>query len=459
MSALFENGMSFLSRNVFGPLYQLRQGVNPYQYAAEVRAFSAWSQEEMKRHQLARLQDVVARAVTDVPYYRDIAGQLGLDARQGISFDEYSRFPLLTKDIIEEQKDRLVSEKGDRTRCRRGASGGSTRAPISYLLDVDAWTRRESATLAFNEWFGYRRGDRAAYLWGASQDFFAPSWKRSLYSAIIGRSRIFSSLALDEQSLETICRELKTHPPKMLQAYPSAIELLAAYIIETGKTVDVGCVTCTAEPFTEAQKELVRRAFGCEVFEWYGARECGRIATECSRHNGMHINAYGLYVEIVNEGESTYGEVLVTDLFNHIMPILRYSLNDYAALDESPCPCGCALPRISQIAGRASQTFFLKDGRKVPHVLATRIVPDNRFFLQQQIVQTDFDVFVVNFVPGKEFGPESHAWFKKQLDTYLGQDNHIEFHMVDSIPREPSGKIFYTKRTFDPSQPRRGSHD
>ena len=56
------------------------------------------------------------------------------------------------------------------------------------------------------------------------------------------------------------------------------------------------------------------------------------------------------------------GQVLVTDLLNLAMPLIRYRIGDMAIYDETPCKCGRSLPRLKKVAGRV--TDFLVGRRR-----------------------------------------------------------------------------------------------
>jgi phenylacetate-CoA ligase len=49
---------------------------------------------------------------------------------------------------------------------------------------------------------------------------------------------------------------------------------------------------------------------------------------------------------------------LLTNLANHVQPLIRYDLGDSVTIDPQPCACGSALPSI-EVAGRNDDMMWL----------------------------------------------------------------------------------------------------
>ena len=91
-------------------------------------------------------------------------------------------------------------------------------------------------------------------------------------------------------------------------------------------------------------RKFIEKAFGAEVFDIYGCTEIKEIAWECEKHEGYHINEDDVYVEILH-GESPakpgeVGDIVLTDLRNKAMPLIRYRIGDRGLLIAGNCSCG-----------------------------------------------------------------------------------------------------------------------
>ena len=76
----------------------------------------------------------------------------------------------------------------------------------------------------------------------------------------------------------------------------------------------------------------VRSSLGVETRNMYGTSELGSVAVSCGNHRSMHVIESLFEVEIFRGGQSVedgkVGEVVITDLTNLAMPLIRYKVDD-----------------------------------------------------------------------------------------------------------------------------------
>jgi len=199
------------------------------------------------------------------------------------------------------------------------------------------------------------------------------------------------------------------------------------------------------------QRRSIEQVFNCPVTNRYGCEEVSLIACECERHQGLHINADSVYVEVLRAddtgaltrparpGES--GSVVVTDLTNRAMPIIRYQVGDVAAFSDRICPCGRGLPLLERIEGRDADYVVTLDGKLISGISLTENfalqVPG---VIQFQIVQETLHRFVFRLVRGQEFGPGSLKRLGELVNRIFGPEVEYHCEYLESIPSEPSGK-------------------
>jgi len=117
-------------------------------------------------------------------------------------------------------------------------------------------------------------------------------------------------------------------------------------------------------------RSVLTGAFGPAVFETYGSRETMLMAAECEAHDGMHIQEENVLVEILRSGRAVRpgetGDVVITDLHNLGMPMIRYVNGDIATMaEDEACTCGRTLARIARVDGRRADTLTDLDGNAV----------------------------------------------------------------------------------------------
>jgi phenylacetate-CoA ligase len=250
---------------------------------------------------------------------------------------------------------------------------------------------------------------------------------------------------LNEEILESYRQKINQFQPRIIYAYPTPLALFCEYLRDSSRTFHrPQSVICTAEPLLAAQRRMIEEVLHCPVFEHYGSRDFGMIAAECEAHQGLHVNPAAAFVESIPlEGAEEEGlhEILVTDLLNYGMPLIRYRINDCTMLGPERCPCGMGYPLIQPIAGRTTDNFLLPSGDVVPGIsLTNRVIQVCPGIKKIQVIQEALCEFRVRYVRGDGFAQEDLNHLKEKLNVYFGDSVRWSFEQTAEIPREKSGK-------------------
>jgi phenylacetate-CoA ligase len=190
------------------------------------------------------------------------------------------------------------------------------------------------------------------------------------------------------------------------------------------------------------------KAFGPDVFETYGSRETMLIGAECEAHAGMHLSEENLLVEVLAGKDPAppgdAGDVVITDLHNYGMPMIRYVNGDVAIrAAEERCACGRGLARLERVDGRRADTMRDRDGNVVPGIVFHVLFSDARqeIVSQFQAIQGADGAVRLKVVRGRDFTDEAFDALKRRFAGYLrGLPFSVEFH--ESIePHYRSGKL------------------
>ncbi|MDR3361530.1 MAG: AMP-binding protein [Desulfovibrio sp.] len=138
----------------------------------------------------------------------------------------------------------------------------------------------------------------------------------------------------------------------LLRAFPAAAPPTLRGVLNSGDRLD------------PELKAAVRAAWKCEVLDHYGLTETAfGCAVECPAHNGCHIRALDVLIEIVDVRTGAplppghQGEIVVTTLRHEAMPLIRYRTGDVGSLmPEGRCACGNYMPRLGPVLGRLDRT-------------------------------------------------------------------------------------------------------
>lgn len=445
-----------LIRDVLFPLALWRRGESAQvRYLREFERTQYLPADQLRTLQLARLRTLLEHAYRRCPFYRERFDTLGMVPSDIRSLADLQALPVLEKRDIQEQRDRMVAGDWPREDLISNQTGGSTGTPISFFLSRERKCSRAAATIRHNRWAGWDVGDKVAAVWGAPQD--APrNWRGRLSDALLERRLFLDTGHLTEARMMEFHAALRRFRPKIMLAYARSAVMLARFLKARGLTpYQPHSIVTSAEVLEPAERLLLQEVFGCEVFNRYGCREVSVIASECSEHRGLHVMAEGLVVEVAHAGEVSpdgLGSILVTDLFNYAMPLIRYRIGDMGAWEPGQCPCGRGLPRLRHVAGRVTDFLVGTDGRLVSGVfLATYLVAQRPSLGQVQILQDVPGQALFRIKRAAAFrDPDDLDYLQSATRRHLGDDATIDWEFVDELPVEPSGKFIFCRSTAAP---------
>lgn len=446
---------SGLIRNVVHPLWAKRTHPAYARYRREFDRNQYLDPEELRTLQMRRLRQQLIHAYRYVPFYQLRMREAGLTPLDIQTYEDLRQLPVLTKRAIQDHQDLLVSSDVPASKRERNQTGGSTGSPLQFYVDHERFDSRMASTERHNAWAGLRPGDWYAQLWGSTFDVGDkpdpnPRWRQKF----LYRNLTLHTAAVSEEAMAQYVKVLRKYRPKYMVAYAQSAALFAEFCREN-KIDDIRfeSMIVSAEMLLPGKREVIEETFGGKVFNRYGCREVSVIASECEYHNGMHVNADALLIEVESAPDlpSGMGRVLVTDLLNRSMPLIRYEIGDLASIDsETRCPCGRSLPLIGNIQGRTSDFLRLPNGRMIAGPSLALLAADMRDVRQVQFIQPDPRHVTLKVVAGRGYSPLTEQELRRRMLPYLEDLSSLTIVTADSIPSEPSGKYRFVKRSDDP---------
>ena len=440
--------MSALSRHVFHPLWDLKDGSQRLAVLRTLQRTQWLPLAELLQMQRARLEHIVRYAAVHSPYYRQLFRERGFDA---LEFDltAFRSLPLLTKSIIRASTDIMLSQEFRRDELGHHKTGGSTGVALTTYFDRDWLEIRTADALRSDQWAGAFHGMKVAALWGNPP--VARSLKARLRRLCIDRFVYLDTIDLNERSIEAFIAAWRRERPELLFGHSHSLYMLARYLVGH-KISDLrpqGIVSTSMMLLTQ-ERLTIERAFNCSVTDRYGSEEVGLIACECERHAGMHLNIEHLYIEFLRSDGSAAaageeGAIVITDLLNRGMPLIRYRIEDVGVPSERSCPCGRGLPIMERVVGRVADYLKRRDGSLVAGVsLVERTLTAIQGIEQLQIVQPSREEIVLNVVRANDFTETSEQALLREFRAVFGEGIDFRPQYVQSIPQESSGKYRFS---------------
>ena len=407
------------------------------------------SKEELEALQLQKLQRLLQHAYVHVPFYRDAMSAAGVHPLEMNSLDDIRRLPLLSKDDVRRNLYfGLFADNHRKREMLKISTSGSTGEPFTTYADRDQLEVRFAATLRGSEWTGWRFGDRQARLWHQTIGMTKLQVIRERIDARFMRRLFIPAFEIDTANIERFIDAIRRHQPVLVDGYAESLNFLATYVREGGRPgFSPKAMISSAQSLPDNVRELIETGFDTKVYDKYGAREFSGIAYQCGRSPGHHVVDETYIVELLVDDRPAQpgeiGEVVITDLSNFSVPLIRYRIGDLAvAVDEStPCPCGRHLSGIGRIEGRTQAIVHCANGAWLPSSLFLHFFKDYehavRFF---QIRQERRGEFVLKIVKNRRFTTSEFDVIMKKLRRFVGNETKIEVEFCDAIPLLETGK-------------------
>jgi phenylacetate-coenzyme A ligase PaaK-like adenylate-forming protein len=236
----------------------------------------------------------------------------------------------------------------------------------------------------------------------------------------------------------------------MLVAYASMDRLLAEEQLAGRLQIAPRRIFSASEVLTDEARKRIETAWGRVLFNEYAATESGSLAAEDPHHQGLSLFEDQVIFEVVDERNQpvppgTYGEkVLLTVLFNHTQPLIRYELSDSVRLAATPDPAGRPYRIIDGIQGRREDILIFpagQGGTVTVHPNVFHALLDTVPVSGWQIIQEASGLKVLLSGVREGFSKETFtAALQQALVTHGVLPQAIQVQQVAAIPRKTSGK-------------------
>ena len=383
-------------------------------------------ESQEKRNQ--NLTHLLEHAVGTTNFYKEYKGLKSLQD-----------FPVINKNVILDNYERFKSDVFINSKLTKVSSSGSTGIPFKIYQNGNKRLRNTADVLYFSESAETVLGDRLYFfkLWDFKN-------RKNIWLSKMQNIHAHSVMDTDSESLKKLVSVIeKDNQPKNILGYPSFFEELCQFL--DGRTnkpnfKNVGSIISFAEKLKDSEKSRMVNYFGAPVFERYSNQENGILAQQTLIFPEQYVLNWGSYhfefLQLdndlpVNNGE--LGRLVVTDLFNYAMPMIRYDTGDLA---------------VHEVNEEGTVYLTSIEGRRIDQIFDTQGNPISSHFLylilefgairQFQFVQKGEKEYLVKLNAKKQQVNEEKI--SSYCKSRLGTDAQITFEYVDEIPLLASGK-------------------
>ena len=395
--------------------------------------------QQINAKQSLALQNLISVTYNEVPLYRNLMEERGIQPRDVQSAIDLPKIPIITKDMFRSAYPLAVTRKTGQKTYEARTSGSTGK---NFVVLEDSYTAgwyRASFMLSL-EWSGWQIGEPHLQT-GMT---LTRSWDRRLKDRLL-RCHYFSAYNLEDEHLDEILNEIEHHKLKYIWGYPGSLYYLAKRAQEVGWNQPLKAAVTWGDTLFPHYRNLIESVFKTKVYDTYGCAEGIQIAAQCEFGN-YHLHALDAVVEFLDDqgqpvkaGE--IGNIVVTRLHPGPMPLIRYAIGDMGVpSDERSCPCGRGFPLMQSIQGRNADIITTPSGNRLIVHYFTGIMEHFSEVDSFQVVQTRTDQIIVKILPRSKPSEVLSSRIISAIKQKGAADLDILVEYVSEIPLPPTGK-------------------
>lgn len=432
-------------------------GSNANKYYKEFFSLESSSKSKLADLTALRLENLLANS-QNIPFYRRY---------KPLKSQYLDDWPILTKSALGANFKFLMNNKLEEEYFNKThkltygwievKSGGTTGTPVTVIHSKELRDRGRASRLYSQYLCNFPFGTPYFRLWGSMNDI--NNFKQSLTNraqSFFASEVLLNAFRMDEDNIKRYISVINNTEIDFLMAYIDAVHEIAKFAKENSYCLrPLKSIMSCAGTLTVEARQLLSAMFSAKVHNKYGSRECGDIACEC-KEGKLHIYSNQIIVEVVDDngyslGPNQIGHILVTVLFSHSFPLIRYEIGDMGAISNEICSCGRPFPILQNIEGRKQD--FLKDSKGsyvspvfIRHLIG--VVHNPGFIKKFQLVQKNKNLFILKLALHSGYSElnyqEMISKINKDFKNVFGHNSVLTIELHNDILSEKSGKFLYT---------------
>lgn len=433
--------LSYLRRNIFWGLDFIKGRPIKNHYNEIEQILGNTNSQKSNEKQKKLLIDILNHAVNSTPFYSSIK-----------SFSSLQDFPVINKNLIQENFDSFKSTTFLNKKKYKVSTSGSTGIPFHIFQNKTKRYRNTSDVIYFSQKGGYRIGENL---------YFLEAWKHiknNTFKSRIKNLHYIDISNFEQPQIKSFLKKLNTKSnPKNIIGLPSALESICKYLdnynYNPSKQTKINCIITVSEYLNNCVKTSLEKYFKAKVISRYSNEEMGILAQQSlnEQNNAFIFNWASYHLEILqmdsnepsNLGE--LGRIVITDLFNFCMPLIRYDTGDIGAFELPQVQNN--FYKLKTIEGRKMDVVYGTNGEFIsPHLINNIFNKYFHLLKQYQFIQKGEKEYIIKLNTNDAFSLEQELI--KDVKNDFGDDANIKIIYVNEIPTLSSGKRKKVLNTF-----------
>jgi len=412
--------------------------LRPLWYIKQVLKDQWRPEQKLRELQNKKLRYLIQSVYRNNRFYHDLYKKNNIHIDSIRTVKDLEKLPTISKDLVQSNFSTILNDSKYKIKeeytIRK--TSGSTGKPLKVYFNPREWSYSEAVYLRSLLGTGYLPTEKLIVSY--PYDSIQRKWFTKLG---LMRKEVIPT----DKPISELIKAINNSNTPTVYGFPSIFMLLLNDSQKLSSYLRIKRFISTGELLSKKLETDISDYFSCPVYNHYGTMEFNRIAWECQKKEGLHMDIDSLAIEFVKNNqqvnENEQGSILLTTLYNHSFPLIRYEQGDIGSFSNESCSCGRGLPLMKTISGRNNDFIKISENKYFSpvhvDVLISKIAGINQFRLIQNSLNS-FDVYIVK----KEDFDKNEI--KEAIDkgfTKLFGQVKIKCYFVDKIKREKGGKL------------------
>jgi len=405
------------------------------------------SREDLKKIQFALLKNQITNAYKNSLFYKEIWDEGNFHPSQLISLNDMQRIPVISKKDFKRVHPKEITVKKDLSALHIHRTSGSTGIPLEIYFDHHDLMRKNFMWFRAYLMAGMKLTSRNLVMCDPV-DIREHFWFEKIG---ILRSDFINVFNDPNENFKRIAK----NNFNIMVGYPIDLRMISKIIIDNKIKVTPDIVFSSAELLDKDTRVLIEKAFNAPVCDFYGSTEGGCVAFQIPKSDFYYVPSDITYLEvksgeeIIPVNDATYGEAIITNLWNQTFPVIRYNIGDFIEIDQNidSNKSFINFPRISRIVGKYLDFLVFPNNEivsphKVKQLLTDLPAVDSFQVYQEKLSEIEIRVAinrqgnfenVENEVQKrlKNVFPETVTMFIKQVESF-NRNASRKFKVIES---------------------------
>ncbi len=288
----------------------------------EIGDFYSKSFDERKNIITDKLSFTLKNAYENIPFFYNLAEDHKINnIFLNFKIENLKEIPFMDKDTLRINRKFLL--RPDFTnKIQNCYTNGSTGGRVAVAYDQESIDWSSAVMLFCRNLYGHKLINKEVHLATDTRSRGNKVERLGQFSKelVNNRSNIFIKDFKKESTFDYL-KELRGHRTNLLHGMPSQINGLVSESMDKFK---IPFIETSGEFLRREQRVKIEEFFSARVIDRYGLAESGIVAYQMPKQENLSVIDFHTFVEVDDNGE-----IVITNLNNHIMPLIRYRTGDF----------------------------------------------------------------------------------------------------------------------------------